>query len=134
MSHESLYSDMFRLPQDIKPQHYELYLYPNLEKGTFDGKVTILLDVVKNQKFIALHQKELNVSSVKLNLRDREKNYDIEVKKSYPIEKNEVFIVEPAEELKVGTYDLHLSFSGSLQDKIVGFYSSKYKDELNETR
>ncbi|XP_058810671.1 glutamyl aminopeptidase-like isoform X2 [Phymastichus coffea] len=134
MSHETLYSDMFRLPKDVKPQHYDLYLHPDLEKGTFEGKVTILLDVAKKQNFIALHQKELNVSAVKLNLRDHDKYYDVEIKKSYSIDKNEVYIVEPTEELRVGTYDLQLSFSGSLQDKIVGFYSSKYKDEINETR
>ncbi|XP_031783197.1 glutamyl aminopeptidase isoform X1 [Nasonia vitripennis] len=135
MTHRDIPSDIsFRLPPEVRPLTYVLYLHPDLEKGTFEGRVSILLDIRDKRKYIALHQKELNISSVNLDLRQNDRNHNIEIKESYPLDEHEFFIITPNQELVIGVYTLTLTFSGSLQDKIVGFYSSKYKDEKNETR
>lgn len=124
----------FRLPKEVKPIHYDLFLHPNLQKGTFSGKVTILLDVLDRRRTIALHQKGLNIKSANLTTYDREENFEIELSSISKPTKYEIFVVSAENEFNPGLYNLYLEFDGSLQDKIVGFYSSKYKDAKNKTR
>ncbi|OAD57202.1 Glutamyl aminopeptidase [Eufriesea mexicana] len=46
-----------------------------------------------------------------------------------------MFVVSTKKELHTGLYNLSFDFNGALQpDKIVGFYSSKYKDAQNKIR
>lgn len=125
----------FRLPKDVKPLRYDVYLYPNLNKGTFEGKVTILIDVLEKKGQIVLHQKDLNITRSELTTYDREENYEIELLPPFSIAKYEMLVIPTKHEIDSGLYNLSLEFDGALQpDKIVGFYSSKYKDEQNRTR
>ncbi|XP_014211540.1 glutamyl aminopeptidase [Copidosoma floridanum] len=135
------YSDMagmdknFRLSQSVRPLNYDLYLHPDIEKGTFTGKVSILIDVSLNRKHLQLHQKDLNVTVVSLQPHgSQEDDGKVVIEKSYTDNENEIFNIALREEISSGLYNLCLSFEGSLQNKIVGFYSSKYKDEANKTR
>ena len=123
-----------RLPKEVKPLHYELLMHPDLEKGTFNGCVNILIDVLDNRGYIALHQKDLNITKTKLTL-ERDENQEIPIKETYTIEKLEVFVVSIQENINPGRYYLSLEFNGFLRpDKIVGFYSSKYKDSQDHER
>lgn len=124
----------FRLPKEVKPVHYDLYLHPDLQQGTFSGNVTILLDVLDRRSTIALHQKDLNIKSANLTTYDREENFEIEISSISKPTKYEIFVISAKNEFNPGLYNLNLVFDGSLQDKIVGFYSSKYKDPQNKTR
>ncbi|CAK9820780.1 Glutamyl aminopeptidase [Anthophora plagiata] len=135
MNTETIPNLSFRLPKEVRPMHYDIYLHPDLEKGTFQGKVTILIDVLDRRSYVALHQKDLNITSTKLKTYDREENFEFEVSNIIQIPKNEMFVVSTKNELHSGLYNLSFEFNGALQpDKIVGFYSSKYKDEQNRTR
>lgn len=135
MNTESVPDLSFRLPKEVKPLHYDVYLHPDLEKGTFQGKVTILIDVLDRRSYIALHQKDLNITSTALNTYDREENFEFELLDLIQIPKYEMFVVPTKNELHTGLYNLSFEFNGALQpDKIVGFYSSKYKDSQNRTR
>lgn len=135
MSIESIPDTMsFRLPKDVKPLHYDVYLHPDLEKGTFEGKVTILIDVMERRRHIALHQKDLNITKTLLRTYDRDENFEYKDPPLIQIPKYEMFVVT-SPELEVGFYNLTFEFNGALQpNKIVGFYSSKYKDEQNRMR
>ncbi|XP_032666261.1 glutamyl aminopeptidase isoform X1 [Odontomachus brunneus] len=124
----------FRLPKEVKPVHYDLFLHPNLQQGTFSGNVTILLDVLDRRRTIALHQKGLNIQSANLTTYDREENFEIELSSISKPTKYEIFVISAKDEFSSGLYNLNLKFDGSLQDKIVGFYSSKYRDPQNKTR
>lgn len=130
----SMPSAAFRLAQEVKPVSYDLYLHPDLVKGTFEGRVSILVDVADKRKSITLHQKDLSISSVKLQAQLSDSNNNVEIEESHPHNDNETFTIIPKKALDIGLYKLNLSFTGSLQNKIVGFYSSKYKDEQNKTR
>lgn len=124
----------FRLPKEVKPVHYDLFLHPDLQQGMFSGNVTILLDVLDRRRTIALHQKGLNIKSANLTTYDREENFEIELSSISKPTKYEIFVVSAKDEFNPGLYNLNLKFDGSLQDKIVGFYSSKYRDPQNKTR
>lgn len=124
----------FRLPKEIKPVHYDLFLHPNLQEGAFSGKVNILLDVLDTRRTIALHQKGLNIQSANLTTYDREENFEIKISSISKPTKYEIFVISTENEFNPGLYNLNLEFDGSLHDKIVGFYSSKYRDSQNRTR
>lgn len=135
MSHDYQDNYTFRLPKEVKPIHYDIYLFPDLNNGTFVGKVIILIDVLDKRGQIALHQKDLNITNIELKTYDREDNYEIELLPHFTVAKYEMLVVPIKNEINSGLYNLSIEFNGALQpDKIVGFYSSKYKDENNKTR
>ncbi|XP_011500730.1 PREDICTED: glutamyl aminopeptidase-like [Ceratosolen solmsi marchali] len=133
MSHEISSSEVgFRLSRDVKPFCYELQMIPDLENETFEGNVTISIKNTGTPKSVVLHQKDLNISNVSIN--STSSLEAIKIKESYSNNEDETFTIVLNEELIQATYNIFLSFSGSLSDKIVGFYSSRYKDEENRTR
>lgn len=124
----------FRLPEEIKPKHYDLFLHPDLTTGTFSGKVTITLDVLTSRKNIILHQKGLNITSTKLqSVKDNEVS-SVDIEKSYNVNDIEIHVVVAKCDLCPGRYNLIMEFEGDLKNKIVGFYWSKYKNKQNEHR
>nr|XP_023018017.1 aminopeptidase N-like [Leptinotarsa decemlineata]XP_023018018.1 aminopeptidase N-like [Leptinotarsa decemlineata]XP_023018019.1 aminopeptidase N-like [Leptinotarsa decemlineata]XP_023018020.1 aminopeptidase N-like [Leptinotarsa decemlineata] len=63
----------YRLPQTIKPKHYKLELEVDPEQPNFNGRVTIILDVVKEDtKELQLHapSKAINISRITLGQDD----------------------------------------------------------------
>lgn len=123
-----------RLPCDVKPEHYDIFLHPRLKEGTFSGKVNILINVLDVKRSILLHRKGLNIKSVNLTTYDREENFEIPLQNEPDHEINDLYTVIADEDFYPGLYNLTMEFDGSLQNKIVGFYSSKYKDLQNKTR
>lgn len=117
----------FRLPKEVKPICYDLFLHPKLKENTFSGKVTILIDVLDNRRTIALHQKGLNITSAKLISYGLEEDYEIKISSISDPTKYEIFVISTENEFKSGLYNLSLEFDGSLGNKIVGFYSSNYQ-------
>lgn len=119
--------ESFRLPKDVIPIHYDLYLHPKLEEGTFYGKETILINVLEKKRTIALHQKDLNITVVKLTTYGLEEDFEINITSVSNPTKYEIFVITIEQEIQPGLYNLSLSFSGSLKNKIVGFYTSQYQ-------
>ena len=39
-SNETAWADSFRLPRSLVPEHYELFLHPDLEAGSFTGNLS----------------------------------------------------------------------------------------------
>lgn len=121
----------FRLPSEIKPKRYDLYLHPNLNTKKFSGRVTIELDVLKPISFIPVHSKSLNITTEQV-LRGGTK---IEPSLTFNHEKLEYWVTEFADALETGEYAITFNFNGSLTDRIVGLYQSSYLDEAtNQTR
>ncbi|XP_011637436.2 LOW QUALITY PROTEIN: glutamyl aminopeptidase-like [Pogonomyrmex barbatus] len=118
--------EAFRLPREVEPVYYDLFLHPNLTEGTFSGKVTILLDVRDDRRTIALHQKDLNITSAKLVTYGLKEDYEINISSISKPSKYEIFVISTIEEIRSGLFNLSLEFNGSLSNKIVGFYTSKY--------
>lgn len=125
----------FRLPTEIKPKRYDLYLHPNLKTKTFSGRVTIELEVLKPISFIPVHSKNLNITTENLwRVSDGDKT-KIEPSLTFNHEKFEYWITEFTDALETGEYAITYAFNGSLTDRIVGLYQSSYLDEAtNETR
>ncbi|XP_050529009.1 puromycin-sensitive aminopeptidase isoform X2 [Daktulosphaira vitifoliae] len=111
-----------RLPQNVKPVLYDLFLKPDLQKFTFEGKETISLYVVESTKVITLHALDLKIEDVEL-----QENDGSILKPTISISSiDETLTLNFEKELKMGEAFLKFVFVGELNDKMKGFYRSKY--------
>ncbi|KKR62642.1 hypothetical protein A2643_03785 [Candidatus Nomurabacteria bacterium RIFCSPHIGHO2_01_FULL_39_220] len=113
-----------RLLKNVIPIEYDIQLRPDLKNFTFEGVETINLSVLKPTKILTLHSKELEIETAEVGLRQGK----VFAKISYN-KKNEtatfVFpkIISAEKNRKI---KLTLVFKGILNDKMRGFYRSKY--------
>ena len=125
----------YRLPNDTLPLHYEIYLHPDLIKGTFTGKVDVLLNVTKPRDFIVIHSKYLSITKTLLREGDGTNGQEISFAEAFEYAPNEFWVIKLRSQIQLGLYTLHLEFDGSLTKDIVGFYKSSYYDsDTNQMR
>lgn len=128
----------WRLPQEIKPTFYDLFLNPDFDTKHFTGKISIRLNVLQPIPYVVVHAKYLNVTETKLVRRiagDDSRETSIPIVRTFAVPKYDYWVTELDEPLDIGEYTLRLKFGGNLTGKIVGFYASSYKDIINnETR
>ena len=120
------------LPKNVKPLHYDLTLEPNFETFKYDGEVTIDLDVVEETKSITLNTVDIEIHETKVSTGSA-------VISSSP----KVTVDEDAQTTKVefdqtipagSKATLYHKFTGTLNDKMAGFYRSSYKNEKGEDK
>lgn len=124
----------YRLPNDTKPIHYDIWLTTDVHRGEFEfsGQVTILIDALVNTNQITLHHRDIEISNVNLMSET-----------GVPIQSNVPFTSVPATEFLVITptaqlialskYQVQITYSGSLRDDNAGFYHSSYVNPAGET-
>uniref|UniRef100_A0A3P9PC93 Aminopeptidase n=1 Tax=Poecilia reticulata TaxID=8081 RepID=A0A3P9PC93_POERE len=125
----------FRLPDYVKPIHYDLHLEPNLVDDTYTGTVDIQVEVSKPTRHLWLHIRETFVNA-KPRLKVQDSNgvqRDVEVNRCFEYKPEEYVVVEAAEELPATdpgqVYVLSLDFQGLLTGSVVGFYRVVYTEE-----
>lgn len=127
----------WRLPREIKPSFYDLFLHPDFDTQLFSGRVSIRLEVTRPISFVAVHAKSLDITETGLvrNLAGDDLTRDIPIARAFAHPEFDYWVTELDAPLDVGEYDLRLTFNGKLSGKITGFYSSSYKDiENDQTR
>lgn len=125
----------FRLPDYVKPVHYDLHLEPDMVHDTYTGTVDIHVEVSKPTRHLWLHIRETFVSTMpKLKVLDSQgKQREVQVKHCFEYKPEQYVVVEAAEELPVSgpgeVYVLSLDFQGWLNGSVVGFYRVVYTEE-----
>jgi puromycin-sensitive aminopeptidase len=122
--------DRYRLPRTVVPTRYELRLEPDLAGATFTGEATISVIVHEQTSEILLNAIELQASDARLE-NDRGMSQAATVT---PDEPNERWRLTFATPIAPGSYRLFLSFLGTLNDKLRGFYRSSYRDAASKTQ
>ncbi|XP_025832297.1 aminopeptidase N [Agrilus planipennis] len=121
-----------RLPKDVVPRSYEIKLIPYMLEGnfTFQGEVSILLNIIYDTYSITLHSDDLVVRNV-LVYSAVNKPYRNE--KNIPVKivnfdrKRQFVIIELNEKLQAGIeYYLEIQYTGELKDVLQGIYRSSY--------
>jgi puromycin-sensitive aminopeptidase len=111
-----------RLPTSVVPSRYDIRLEPDLTTASFSGHVAIALTVREPVSEIVLNAAELTLTAARLSAGDGEslpQKIDID-------EAAELVRLPFVEPLPPGQAVLRLDFTGTLNDKLRGFYRSKY--------
>ncbi len=117
-------SDPYRLPEYAQPQSYDVDVTPDLEKATFTGAVQIKLKLTKASNQIVLNAVNLTIDNVSIKAEAGQA-----AKGAVSFDKQtERTIITFTAALKPGDYVLSMHYTGSLNDKLRGFYRSSYKD------
>jgi puromycin-sensitive aminopeptidase len=123
-------SEPFRLPRTIEPEIYHLEIEPEVASATFSGTVRIDAVVHETADEIVLNAAELAISDVEVLTAD---GLTVLCSVSFNDELEQVTF-EPAELLPPGPCTISCRFSGTLNDKLRGFYRSTYTGLDGETR
>ncbi|KAL6435950.1 hypothetical protein ACFW04_005654 [Cataglyphis niger] len=131
--------NIYRLPKEVVPIHYDVRLIPHIVEGnfTFNGEVNIDIEVRKPTNAIALHIEQLMIDELLTRL-TRKGNDDVNATQNYIPKEHEynndtqILTIRFAEQLDPGTYKLYLKFEGVIIYRWRGFYRSFYTD--NEGR
>jgi len=114
------------LPEHVTPTNYDVKLEPNFDTFTFQGAVTIKADVNQTTDSIVLNSAELEIQDVSVDSEGIKCDVlDVSINPD-----NETISIKLAKELDIGTSNLRvqISFIGSLNDRLLGFYRSQYTD------
>ena len=119
------------LPASVRPSRYELTLTPDMDEFTFRGEESVSIEIVEATSSIALNSAELSIKSCRLTLDDGtvllpdETNLD---------QKAETATFRFPSTLPAGPARLDIEFAGELNDKLRGFYRSRYTVADGEER
>ena len=123
-------SEAIVLPANVKPRKYRMTLQPDLETFTFKGEQTVDIDIVVPTARITLNAAELDISRVVLR-----RNGSSTPTRSISLDADtETATLDFGETLSQGPGQLEMQFTGTLNDRLVGFYRSEYVDTEGQTR
>jgi puromycin-sensitive aminopeptidase len=109
--------DPYRLPRSIAPDRYRLVLEPDLAGASFRGSVGIDLTVHDDADELLLNAAELEILRVTLDGRSVPYTLDPSTER--------LVVAAP---VTVGTAVLEIEFTGTLNDKLRGWYRSTFRD------
>eukprot|EP01125_Pyxidicula_operculata_P001519 TRINITY_DN11382_c0_g1_i1.p1 TRINITY_DN11382_c0_g1~~TRINITY_DN11382_c0_g1_i1.p1 ORF type:complete len:861 (-),score=234.44 TRINITY_DN11382_c0_g1_i1:165-2747(-) len=110
------------LPTNVRPLHYRIHFTPHFDSFTFDGVETVELKVNQPTDTVVLNALELNISSAKVVQGGSE-----QIATAIELDSHEeTAALKFPSQLTPGDAVLHVQFTGTLNDKLSGFYRSQY--------
>lgn len=119
-----------RLPDRVKPVHYDLLIHPNLTFLNFTGRVQIQLEVQQDTKHILLHSKNLHIS--KAVVLQSGGALLLHVQESAPFE--QIALSSHNFTFVKGVHVIQIDFSANLSNSFHGFYKGSYTTQSGEVR
>jgi len=110
-----------RLPSSVIPSHYTITLKPDLQNFTFKGIAVIEVDVKETVKIIKCNANELEIQSASVQADQGVLKGSVTIDK-----KEETATLDLDQELNPGPAVVTYNFTGILNDKMRGFYRTKY--------
>ncbi|OXA64356.1 Puromycin-sensitive aminopeptidase [Folsomia candida] len=114
-----------RLPLNAVPVHYDITIKPNFDNFTFEGVENIDLKINETSPNIVMNAVELNI--LKAVWKDSGTGKEQVAQTISVDETTEIFTAAFQPPLQSGTGTILLEFTGSMNDKMKGFYRSKFK-------
>lgn len=124
-------TEFVRLPNNVTPVNYALELQPDIQNFTFTGRVVVDVKVNSETSTILLNSAELSFNQAVFESSNGTKLTSSNVNLD---EENELATITFPQSLPLGTGKLHISYTGLLNDKLKGFYRSKYIHPSGEER
>lgn len=110
------------------PVNYELTFEPHFNNFTFSGSEIIDVKIPTSLNAITLHAAELKIKNCHVLWNGQK----LKAKTSLD-EKNETLQIKIPKKIK-GKAKLFIDYTGILNDRLVGFYRSQYKDQKGKTK
>ncbi len=107
----------YRLPHTVVPSRYHLSLEPDLGSATFAGTVSIDVTSTEPVESLALNADELHIASVYIDGAEVAFHLDTVAER---------LVIESA--LDAGDAVIDITFTGTLNDKLRGWYRSTFND------
>jgi puromycin-sensitive aminopeptidase len=123
-------SEPFRLPRTIEPERYRIEIEPDVASATFSGTVGIDAIVHETADAIVLNAAELAISDVEVVTAE---GTTVGCTVTFDDELEQVTFRPPAA-LPPGPCTISCRFTGTLNDKLRGFYRSTYTGPDGETQ
>ncbi len=111
-------SDSHRLSKAVLPRRYDVELAPDLAAARFAGSVSIAVDVVEESTSITLNALDLDIRSCSVE----------GAPATWSLEPGERMVIVPERPVDVGPATIAIEFTGILNDKLRGFYRSRFVD------
>ncbi len=123
-------TDAFRLPRTVEPETYRMEIEPNVATATFTG--TLSIDVVVHEPVdeMVLNAAELVISDVEVVTAD---GSALACSVEFHDDLEQV-VFRPSSQLAPGPCTVSCRFSGTLNDKLRGFYRSTYTGPDGQTQ
>jgi aminopeptidase N len=109
-----------KLPKDVVPRHYSIYLQPDLKKFITTGKVEIQIEALKTVREIVLNALDMEISKASINAHGM-----ISLDPRMNVEAQTVSFTLP-EPLAPGKYLLSIEFTGHLREAAQGLFYVRY--------
>jgi aminopeptidase N len=120
-----------KLPKDVVPLSYDIHLKPNVEKLTFAGSETVVLDVRKPVKTITLNVNTMTIASAKLLGTDGKIEQDPRVAVD---PKEETATLAFDTEIPSGRHQISVEFAGKINEAPMGLYYARYQEERSSAK
>jgi aminopeptidase N/puromycin-sensitive aminopeptidase len=109
-----------RLPHNVTPVSYDMKFTPDLAKATFAGEAKIQVNLAEASDKITLNSAELKITSAQVTAGGQTQTATV----SYDTDKEQATLAVP-NAIAAGPATLQLSFDGTLNSELRGFYLSK---------
>jgi len=110
-----------RLPTNVVPSHYTITLKPDLVGHTFTGQAVVKVDVNESVKTIVCNANELVIQSATVESGSTTMSPIVTLNKD-----DEIVTLTCEQDVDPGTATVTYNFTGILNDKMRGFYRTKY--------
>ena len=117
-----------RLPNNLKPFLYEVVF--KIARDSFSGRVNISFVCLKPTKIVVLNVKELTIANESINIYSQNETvYIIKHLINNEAETMTIFLYKDC--FQNVNYSLFISFKGSINENLNGFYKSSYSESKN---
>ena len=123
-------TDAVTLPPNVTPRRYRLRLQPDLDSFTFSGDQAVDIEILEPTFSITLNAMDLWIRGASVNV----DGTAIAAGTISLDSANETATLEFGQELPTGPARLDMSFTGVLNDKLLGFYRSEYISQDGQAR
>lgn len=128
---EERYPSMdYRLSNAFVPLRYNLTLSPYFDNFTFTGRVQI--EMKRNANYVShivLHASDLNITGLSLRANNSNLHDENDIVGTYSNNKTQMITIFMAKFVQPDDLVLNITFEGTLNDDMAGFYRSYYFDE-----
>jgi puromycin-sensitive aminopeptidase len=122
-------AEAYRLPRNAEPLAYRIEIEPDVGSASFSGTVAIDLTIHEPLQAFVLNAVDLAISDVEVRT---ESGQALGCSVSFNDELEQVTFTAPAE-LPPGPCTLTCRFTGTLNDKLRGFYRSTFTDDKGDS-